>query len=93
VDMVVSAGEVPATATTPAATTAGAPVVGPGEGPEGRTPAPVPGTESAFAGRWARELAVLSEMGLLDVEANVAALEAAQGSVARAVNVLFGMGA
>jgi hypothetical protein len=32
-------------------------------------------------------------MGLLDVEANVAALEAAQGSVARAVNVLFGMGA
>ena len=47
-------------------------------------------TGTDLAGRWDAQLIVLNEMGLYDVDANIAALEATRGNVARAVNRLFG---
>ena len=55
--------------------------------PVGLPLAPIEGGE----GRWDAQLIVLNEMGLYDVDANIAALEATHGDVSRAVNRLFGM--
>lgn len=43
------------------------------------------------ARRWSSQLLVLGEMGLHDIAANVVALDAMDGDVARAVNRLFGI--
>ncbi len=55
--------------------------------------APVPLGPEVLEGaqRWATQLLVLGEMGLHDLAANVAALDAFDGDVSRAVNRLFGL--